>query len=112
MLQKLTTARGETLSGTPWTAYPRPLMKRDSYFNLNGRWEFAVDAPEFTGKTILVPFCPESALSCVEQHFEEGVHLWYRRSFSLPEGFHRGRVLLHIGAAAYAQVAQSWLKEQ
>ena len=30
MLQELTTARGEALSGTPWTVYPRPQMKRDS----------------------------------------------------------------------------------
>ena len=35
MLQKLTTTRGEALSGTPWTVYPRPQMKRESYFNLN-----------------------------------------------------------------------------
>ena len=99
MLQKLTTARGEALSGTPWTVYPRPQMKRDSYINLNGQWEFSVDKPEFTGKTIRVPFCPESALSGVEQHFEEGMPLYYCRTFALPENFNRGRVLLHIGAS-------------
>ena len=99
MLQELYTARGENLRGTPWTVYPRPQMKRDSYLNLNGEWEFSVKNPEFTGKTILVPFCPESLLSGIHEHFEEGVPLWYRRSFALPEGFHRGRVLLHIGAA-------------
>ncbi len=99
MLQELTTVRGEQLSGTPWTVYPRPQMKRDSYLNLNGEWEFATGTPEFTGKTIRVPFCPESALSGVKEHFLEGTALWYRRKFTLPEGFNRGRVLLHVGAA-------------
>ena len=99
MLQKLTTMRGEALSGTPWTIYPRPQMKRDSYLNLNGCWEFAVKEPVFDGKTIRIPFCPESAHSGVEQHFEEGTPLWYRKKVILPAGFNRGRILLHIGAA-------------
>ena len=99
MLHELTTPRGENLSGTPWTSYPRPRMRRDSYVNLNGEWDFAVGQPEFDGKTILVPFCPESRLSGIGEHFPEGAQLWYRRSFTLPEGFCRGRVLLHFGAA-------------
>ncbi len=99
MLQKLYTTRGEQLSGTPWTVYPRPQMKRDSYINLNGEWEFAAGEPVFSGKTIRVPFCPESVLSGIGTHFEEGTSLWYRRKVVLPEGFNRGRVLLHIGAA-------------
>ena len=98
MLQELTTLRGEALTGTPWTVYPRPQMKRDSYLNLNGKWDFSGDDPEkFTA--ILVPFCPESGLSGVKEHFAEGTILTYRRRFALPEGFNRGKVLLHIGAA-------------
>ena len=99
MLQKLSTLPGEYLTGTPWDVYPRPRMRRDSFLNLNGIWEFSVKEPSFTGKTILVPFCPESALSGVGEHYPEGTPLWYRRNFTLPEGFHKGRVLLHIGAA-------------
>ena len=99
MLQQLSTIHGEHLAETPWNAYPRPQMKRDSYFNLNGKWEFSVKESIFTEKNILVPFCPESFLSGVREHFPEGTPLWYRRSCVLPEGFHRGRVLLHIGAA-------------
>ena len=99
MLQTLTTLCGENLTGTPWNVYPRPQMRRDSYLNLNGKWEFSVKEPDFTGKTILVPFCPESSLSGVKEHFPEGAPLWYRRNVVLPEGFNRGRVLLHIGAA-------------
>ena len=101
MLQKLMTDRGEALTGTPWTSYPRPRMKRDSYLNLNGQWDFAVseNKPESFDRTILVPFCPESRLSGVKEHFPEGAGLWYHRSVKLPENFNCGRVLLHIGAA-------------
>jgi len=99
MLQNLSTVHGENLTGTPWNVYPRPQMKRETWLNLNGDWEFAAGKPEFTGKTIRLPFCPESRLSGVEEHFPEGTPLWYRRSFTLPEKFNRGRLLLHIGAA-------------
>ncbi len=101
MLQTLTTPRGETLSGTPWQVYPRPQMRRDSYINLNGEWDFAVSSekPATFDMGITVPFCPESRLSGIGRHFEEGAPLWYRRKFVLPESFRRERVLLHIGAA-------------
>ena len=101
MLQTLTTPRGETLSGTPWPVYPRPQMRRDSYINLNGEWDFAVSSekPATFDMRITVPFCPESRLSGIGRHFKEGAPLWYRRKFVLPEGFRRERVLLHIGAA-------------
>ncbi len=101
MLQDLYTPPGEALKDTPWEVYPRPQMRRDSYVNLNGLWEFFVfekDSAVYR-KEILVPFCPESLLSGVNQHFPEGSTLCYRRHFQLPEGFHKGRVLLHIGAA-------------
>ena len=97
MLKKLMTSAGENLSGTPWTVYPRPQMKRDSYLSLNGNWDFFVDYDPMG--QIQVPFCPESALSGIGKHYEEGSMLCYRRSFRLPENFNRGRVLLHIGAA-------------
>ena len=103
MLVDLTTKAGENLTGTPWTVYPRPQMKRDSYLNLNGDWDFTVtqweNLPREYGRTIRVPFCTESALSGIGEHFPEDSALTYRRTVVLPEGFHRGRVLLHIGAA-------------
>lgn len=87
----------------PWQAYPRPQMKRDSYINLNGWWDFCAckDAalPVSYDRRIRVPFAPESQLSGVKEHFPEGSYLFYRRSIVLPEGFVRSRVLLHIGAA-------------
>ena len=112
MPQTLTTPRGETLSGTPWQVYPRPQMRRDSYINLNGEWDFAVSSgkPETFDMRITVPFCPESRLSGIGRHFEEGAPLWNRRRFLLPEGFRRKRVLLHIGAAD--QIAEVFVNGQ
>ena len=94
----LMTYEGENLSGQPWDVYPRPQMRRDSFLNLNGEWEFSVPRTRFEGK-ICVPFCPESSLSGVKEHFPESSQLSYRKRFTLPEGFCKGRVLLHIGAA-------------
>ena len=106
MLYDLYTPRGEQLSETPWQRYPRPQLRRDSFFNLNGDWDFAVcdsePLPDHYGDTIRVPFCPESLLSGVHRHFPEGSFLFYRRFFTLPANFVRDRVLLHIGAADQA----------
>jgi beta-galactosidase/beta-glucuronidase len=99
MPEMLLTTQGEQLlasNETPWTVYPRPQMRRDSYVNLNGMWDLTVDAHTYP---VRVPFCVESVLSGVNQHFAEATALSYHRKFTLPEGFNRGRVLLHIGAA-------------
>ena len=66
MLNDLMTVAGENLQGTPWQVYPRPQMKRESYLNLNGDWDFAVNY-ENQGQ-IRVPFCPESRLSGLGVH--------------------------------------------
>ena len=102
MLNDLYTTHGENLAGIPWQAYPRPQLRRESYVNLNGPWEFGIGKNAFPSRfdrTILVPFCPESLLSGIHEHFPEGSALCYRRTFFLPDDFNRGRVLLHIGAA-------------
>lgn len=82
--------------------YPRPQLKRNSFLSLNGPWHFymgpAEAQPEKLPETILVPFSPESELSGIQRKKQKGDLLCYRRSFVLPEGFHRGRVLLHFGA--------------
>ena len=88
-MNELMTPRGEALTGTPWDVYPRPQLRRESYVNLNGTWDFAVTAgptPESYDREIRVPYCPESALSGVREHFAEGASLWYRRKVALPEG--------------------------
>ncbi len=100
MLVDLMTRQGEELLSSremPWTVYPRPQMRRDSYLNLNGCWDFHVNY-ENQGQ-ILVPFCPESKLSGFCKHYEDGGMMQYGRTFTLPESFRKGRVLLHVGAA-------------
>ena len=82
--------------------YPRPQLKRNSFLNLNGPWQFymgpADEKPDRLPETILVPFSPESELSGILRKKRSGDILCYRRSFTLPEGFLRGRLLLHFGA--------------
>ena len=90
-MEKLTTPRGEALTGTPWTAYPRPQMRREQWWNLNGEWEFG----ELFDRKIRVPFCPEAPLSGIGEHFPEGSELRYRKKVTLPPG--GGRLLLHFG---------------
>lgn len=98
----LMTADGETMGDLPWQEYPRPQLKRDSYLNLNGKWEFAISSgrqiPESFPMQILVPFPPESVLSGIHQVPGRYQYLYYRRKFMLPEGFVKDKVLLHFGA--------------
>ncbi len=106
-LTPLYTVDGEALTAdearVPWEVYPRPQMRRDSYLCLNGWWDFAVNdgesVPAAYPRRIRVPFCPESLLSGIGKVTETDAALWYRRIFSLPQGFVKERVLLHIGAA-------------
>lgn len=84
--------------------YPRPQLVRDSYVNLNGRWEHAFTSAEVTEPPrrwdgeIVVPFSPEAPLSGVNRTLRPDEALWYRRTVTLPDGFVRDRVLLHFGA--------------
>lgn len=104
------------MTDLPRSEYPRPQFFRDSWRNLNGEWHFQIDhgrsgrdrnlsSPAARlDQTILVPFCPESKLSGVENtDFMESV--WYKRSFTLTQEQLAGRVLLHFGAVDYACTA-------
>ena len=84
----------------PWQEYPRPTLVRESYFNLNGEWDFCIadTHPTVYTEKILVPFCPESSLSGYTGKLSENTPLHYRRSFSLSSDFIRKRVILHFGA--------------
>lgn len=86
----------------PHEEYPRPQLVRNSYLNLNGRWQYAITdsdtPPAAWDGEILVPFCPESRLSGVERVLLPGQYLWYRRSVLLPPGFIKSNVLLNFGA--------------
>lgn len=82
--------------------YPRPQMVRTDWLNLNGRWQYALTAPDGAAPSayegdILVPFPIESRLSGVQRRVD-GNALWYRRSITIPDGWAGQRVLLHFGA--------------
>ena len=122
-LVQLYTPSGERLAAEPdripWAAYPRPTLKRDSFLNLNGWWDFTItrdaeSVPTTYDRRIRVPYCPESLLSGIGEVPMEGSYLWYSRSFVLPTDFQRDRVLLHIGAAdqiAYVYVNDRYVGE-
>lgn len=111
------TSWGEALNtACPLPEYPRPQLRREKWLNLNGVWRYAVTqttadeiAPQAWTGDIVVPFSPESELSCVKRTLHGGETLWYQRSFALPEGFlpQKGRLLLHFGAVD--QEAKVWL---
>ncbi|WP_430973900.1 glycoside hydrolase family 2 protein [Sunxiuqinia rutila] len=83
--------------------YPRPLMERTDWKNLNGLWEYAIQevgAPEpadFDGN-ILVPFAVESSLSGVQKRVGDKNELWYKRNFTVPSNWKNKQILLHFGA--------------
>lgn len=95
-------------SDSPDTSqYPRPQMVRDSYFSLDGKWDFRItpgstdyypsDDEKYDGK-ILVPFSPESMLSGVNRTLLPGEVLIYRTFFDKQAD---GIALLHFGAVDY-----------
>ena len=99
----LTTPRYDEIDpASSWNEYPRPQMVRDSFFPLNGYWDFAItgsaDIPDTYEKSIVVPFPPESKLSGIQTEIKSGDKLHYRRKFKLPDGFIKDRILLHFGA--------------
>ena len=83
--------------------YPRPIMERSDWKNLNGLWDYAIinkgeQIPAaFDGK-ILVPFAVESSLSGVGKRINEKQELIYQRSFEVPSAWRGKQVLLHFGA--------------
>jgi len=90
--------------------YPRPMLVRKDWMNLNGLWDYAVLAIDaqpptsYQGK-ILVPFPIEAPLSGVgkmipgfEGREYRDSRLWYQRSFKTPAEWKDKRVLLHFGA--------------
>lgn len=83
--------------------YPRPIMEREEWKNLNGLWDYAIvergkHLPATFDGQILVPFAAESALSGVGKTVGVEKELVYRRSFDIPSSWKGKKVLLHFGA--------------
>ena len=97
----------------PRPEHPRPDFMRETFFNLNGTWQFAYD-DENEGflkgwhkpgaqldKEIVVPFCYQSKMSGIGPTDEIHPVLWYRRSFTVPAEMQGKRILLHFGAVDF-----------
>lgn len=116
MTEAMLTPWGEALDREhPLPEYPRPQLRRNSYLNLNGIWEYAItktaEKPAAMQGEIVVPFSPETPLSGVGHILQPDEYLWYRRSVTLPEGFFQGgRLLLHFGAVD--QCCTVWVNGQ
>jgi beta-galactosidase/beta-glucuronidase len=98
----------------PRPEYPRPLLVREEWLNLNGEWEFAFDDGDrgvheewFDGRElplrIVVPFpyqCERSGIN------DRSIHevVWYARSLEVPEGWADRDVVLHFGAVDYRTI--------
>src|SRR5690554_3691021 len=83
--------------------YPRPIMERGEWQNLNGLWKYAIQPvgkpkPANFDGDILVPFAVESSLSGVQKRVGDNNELWYQREFTVPSKWRSSRILLHFGA--------------
>jgi beta-galactosidase/beta-glucuronidase len=87
-----------------WQSYPRPLLQRKQWQNLNGLWEYAVtpvaqqEQPSQWQGRIRVPFCLESKLGGVQKALQKDQALWYRRTFTAAAA---ERTLLNFEAVDY-----------
>lgn len=95
-IKHLYTKEGEALRGDEYDVYPRPQLKRDSFYSLNGRWSLTYGKGEKIN--INVPYPPESILSGVFKDMGKDPILVYERKFTLPCGFKRDRVIINFGA--------------
>lgn len=94
--------------------YPRPIMERTEWKNLNGLWDYAIiekgkHTPSVFDGKILVPFAVESSLSGVAKTVGAEKELVYRRSFEVPSSWKGKKVLLHFGAVDWR--TDVWVNE-
>jgi beta-galactosidase/beta-glucuronidase len=89
--------------------YPRPIMERDEWKNLNGLWDYtiqkrgSVTPTNYQGK-ILVPFAVESSLSGVMKEVGSDKELWYNTSFEVSSSWKNQFLILHFGAVDWETV--------
>ena len=94
--------------------YPRPIMERGEWKNLNGLWQYAVvkkgeQTPQSFEGQILVPFAIESSLSGVARRIDETQELIYQRTFDVPAAWRGKQVVLHFGAVDWK--ADVWVND-
>ena len=97
----------------PLPEYPRPLMERSRWQNLNGLWNYSIvrtgELPQQSDGKILVPFAIESSLSGVGKQLGHEREHWYERTFELPARWAGDRILLHFGAVDWK--ADVWVND-
>ena len=98
----------------PLPEYPRPLLERGEWMNLNGLWSYAVvpcgsAMPAQADGQILVPYAIESSLSGVQKSLGADHELWYERSFEVPAAWSGRQLLLHFGAVDWR--ADVWVND-
>jgi beta-galactosidase/beta-glucuronidase len=114
------TLRPAAVEDIPRPEYPRPEMVRSDWLNLNGRWDFALDLSasgeekdfiqgQGFDRKILVPFAPESPLSGIG-YLDFMRAVWYKRTFTIPDGWKGKRILIHFEACDYKTTV--WLNGQ
>lgn len=112
---KIKTSWGEQLDPkNVLPEYPRPIMERSEWKNLNGLWKYAItpkgeSAPTTYQGDILVPFAVESSLSGVGKMINEKEELWYQRTFDIPSNWRGKQILLHFGAVDWK--AEVWVND-
>ncbi|MDD3779471.1 MAG: glycoside hydrolase family 2 TIM barrel-domain containing protein [Proteiniphilum sp.] len=94
--------------------YPRPIMERAEWQNLNGLWNYAIlpvgkQKPAGFEGEILVPFAIESSLSGVQKRVGRDNELWYQREFTVTAKWKNNKVLLHFGAVDWK--ADVWVND-
>ncbi|MCS2888884.1 beta-galactosidase [Bacteroides fragilis] len=93
--------------------YPRPVMERGEWKNLNGLWNYAITekgaAPSAYEGQILVPFAIESSLSGVGKKVGPDKELWYQRTFTVPASRKGKKVMLNFGAVDWK--ADIWVND-
>ena len=110
---KIKTSWGEQLDPkNVLPEYPRPIMERSDWKNLNGLWKYAITkkgdpTPAAYQGDILVPFAVESSLSGVGKMINEKEELWYQRTFDVPSAWRGKQILLHFGAVDWK--AEVWV---
>ena len=93
--------------------YPRPVMERGEWKNLNGLWNYAITekgaVPSAYEGQILVPFAVESSLSGVGKKVSPDEELWYQRNFTVPATWKGKKVMLNFGAVDWK--ADIWVND-